>query len=189
MPEQSESTNSAPNNVPSKMPARQLNIIKRRYVIDGDNPSLLSKEYNIPIHTLKAWAKRKGWTDQRARRHAIMGGQDVETETDIVAQNLEDQRTFYEELQIRAEGLAKTSLDMAETTKTANELSTNLASVKMAVNLFQDASEKLGCTIDPSPVKQQGGVYNLFFMQDVEIHANSQGNHDNSPIINVTPDS
>jgi hypothetical protein len=139
--------------------------IRKLYLADLLPPKEIASKYNIREGNFRVWIHNQGWTKERQKIEALDNLNQLTETKQTTEYKTQRQLDFYSNLQEKTEELTEKALLNAAEAEGISELNTALGSVKSAVSLFEEASAKLGESLQTSAsVAESGNQYNFFYL-------------------------
>ena len=139
--------------------------IRKLYLSNDYTVGEIAGKYGCKETLLRCWISNQGLPAELQKLKKAESSE-VSTEIDnAIEYKTQRQIEFYENLQDKAENLTEKALLNADECEGISELNTALASVKSAVNLFEESSAKLGESLQTgASAVESGNQYNYFFI-------------------------
>jgi transposase-like protein len=155
----------APYNSVRKFTRSQKLKIRKEYLFEGYETSELATKYNIKPSLFRSYLFNSGLTKEK-QRLANQDKEEISTEVNKATEyKTQRQLDYYSNLQEKTEELTEKALANAAEAEGIGELNTALGSVKSAVSLFEEASAKLGESLQTAgSVAESGNQYNFFYL-------------------------
>jgi transposase-like protein len=141
--------------------------IRKLYLSDDYTVGEIASKFGCKETLLRCWISNQGLPAELQKIKKIEKEQ-VSTEVNKATEyKTQRQLDYYSNLQEKTEELTEKALANAADAEGIAELNTALGSVKSAVSLFEDASAKLGESLQTAgSVAESGNQYNFFYMDD-----------------------
>ena len=141
--------------------------IRKLYLADELQVNEIASKYRINPSNFRAYISNSGLSKEKKILIAKDNEKISAESNDAIEYKTQRQIEFYENLQDKAENLTEKALLNADECEGISELNTALASVKSAVNLFEESSAKLGESLQTgASAVESGNQYNYFFIDD-----------------------
>lgn len=155
-------------------PAQEA-IVRTRYLVHGDCPAAISKDYKIPLGPIHNLVSRRGWASMRAE---LWAKRTAETEAAMKS----DVDRVMQTIAFDAEELSSASADMARTAVKSKDAKA-LSMTSSAMRNFVDIARRTR-GLDQQQAGLIGGNVNFFVLQGIP-----QADRSIREAVNVTPSS